>query len=219
MLKKQHKNRPAPDALHPTMKELRRASMSLRLQLSHDPRHADRRLQTRLVDAAGAAGEAPVERGEMTSKRGNRWPRRLLTRGRRNLRAGLAYQHGFFRAPTGTCPRATTLRCTTIAGTDHKLAAQNVDKAGRDATAWFSRMCRADPTDEIELNGGRIVLRADASRSVLVAGTTCQGDREVGPLASGAGHLIEDVLTGSALKRWGKVGRGCARFGRGELLA
>jgi len=90
-------------------------------------------------------------------------------------------------------------------------------KAGREAPAWFSRLV-SPPTrpTEIELNGGRIVLKADASRSVL------DGWDDLVKMLGGAtlglviANLLAYVLTRRALKPLGQVVEGLRRIGAGD---
>src|SRR5882672_3725684 len=90
-------------------------------------------------------------------------------------------------------------------------------KAGRAAPAWFSRLV-SPPTKptEIELNGGRIVLRADASRSVLDGWDDLV--KVIGGAALGLtlANLLAYVLTGRALKPLGQVVEGLRRIGAGD---
>jgi two-component system sensor histidine kinase UhpB len=90
-------------------------------------------------------------------------------------------------------------------------------KSGRDAPGWFSRL--VSPPNHpavIELSGGRIVLQADASRSVLdgwddlvrVVGAATLGL----VLANGLAY----VLAGRALKPLGEVVEGLRRIGSGD---
>jgi len=93
-------------------------------------------------------------------------------------------------------------------------------KVGRDAPAWFSRLV-SPPTrpTQIELSGGRIVLQADASRSVLdgwddllrVVGAATLGLL----LANGLAY----VLAGRALRPLGQVVEGLRRIGSGDYSA
>ena len=90
-------------------------------------------------------------------------------------------------------------------------------KAGREAPAWFSRLV-SPPTrpTEIELNGGRIVLKADASRSVL------DGWDDLMKVVGGAtlglvlANLLAYVLIRRALKPLGQVVEGLRRIGAGD---
>ena len=90
-------------------------------------------------------------------------------------------------------------------------------KAGREAPAWFSRLV-SPPTQptEIEFNGGRIVLKADASRSVLDGWDDLM--RVVWGAASGlvAVNLLAYVLTRRALKPLGQVVEGLRQIGGGD---
>ena len=90
-------------------------------------------------------------------------------------------------------------------------------KAGREAPAWYSKLV-SPPTQptEIEFNGGRIVLKADASRSVL------DGWDDLTRMVGGAGmglvvaNLLAYVLTRRALKPLGQVVEGLRRIGAGD---
>lgn len=90
-------------------------------------------------------------------------------------------------------------------------------KAGREAPAWFSRLV-SPPTQptEIELNGGRIVLKADASRSVL------DGWDDLLKMLGGAtlglviANALAFVLIRRALKPLGQVVQGLRRIGAGD---
>jgi two-component system sensor histidine kinase UhpB len=90
-------------------------------------------------------------------------------------------------------------------------------KAGREAPAWFSRLV-SPPThpNEIELSGGRIVLKADASRAVLDGWDDLV--KVVGGATLGlvAANLLAYVLTGRALKPLGRVVEGLRRIGAGD---
>ena len=90
-------------------------------------------------------------------------------------------------------------------------------KAGREAPAWFSRLV-SPPTHptEIEFNGGRIVLKADASRSVLDGWDDLM--RVVGGAASGlvVVNLLAYALTRRALKPLGQVVEGLRQIGGGD---
>jgi two-component system sensor histidine kinase UhpB len=90
-------------------------------------------------------------------------------------------------------------------------------KSGREAPAWFSRLV-SPPTQptEIEFNGGRIVLKADASRSVLDGWDDLM--KVVGAAASGlvVANLLAYVLTRRALKPLGQVVAGLRRIGAGD---
>ncbi len=90
-------------------------------------------------------------------------------------------------------------------------------KAGREAPAWFSRLVSPPtPPTEIELNGGRIVLKADASRSIL------DGWDDLIRMVAGAAfglvavNLLAYVLTRRALKPLGQVVEGLRRIGAGD---
>ena len=90
-------------------------------------------------------------------------------------------------------------------------------KAGREAPAWYSKLV-SPPTQptEIEFNGGRIVLKADASRSVL------DGWDDLMRVVGGAGvglvvaNLLAYVLTRRALRPLGQVVEGLRRIGAGD---
>jgi two-component system sensor histidine kinase UhpB len=90
-------------------------------------------------------------------------------------------------------------------------------KAGREAPSWFSRLV-SPPTaaTEIALNGGRLVLKADASRSVL------DGWDDLLKVVSGAAiglvvaNLLAYVLARRALKPLGQVVEGLRRIGAGD---
>jgi two-component system sensor histidine kinase UhpB len=90
-------------------------------------------------------------------------------------------------------------------------------KAGREAPAWFSRLV-SPPTQptEIEFNGGRIVLKADASRSVLDGWDDVM--RVVGGAALGlvVANVLAYVLIQRALKPLGHVVEGLRRIGAGD---
>src|SRR6266478_3682056 len=90
-------------------------------------------------------------------------------------------------------------------------------KAGREAPAWFSRLV-SPPTQptEIELNGGRIVLKADASRPVLDGWDDLM--KVVGGATLGlvAANLLAYVLIRRALKPLGRVVEGLHRIGAGD---
>jgi two-component system sensor histidine kinase UhpB len=90
-------------------------------------------------------------------------------------------------------------------------------KAGREAPAWFSRLV-SPPTQptEIEFNGGRIVLKADASRSVLDGWDDLM--KVVGGAASGlvVVNVLAYVLTRRALKPLGQVVEGLRQIGGGD---
>jgi two-component system sensor histidine kinase UhpB len=90
-------------------------------------------------------------------------------------------------------------------------------KAGREAPVWFSRLV-SPPTQptEIEFNGGRIVLKADASRSVLDGWDDLM--RVVGAATLGlvVANLLAYVLTQRALKPLGQVVEALRRIGAGD---
>ncbi len=90
-------------------------------------------------------------------------------------------------------------------------------KSGREAPAWFSRLV-SPPTQptEIEFNGGRIVLKADASRSVLDGWDDLM--KVVGSAAAGlvVVNLLAYVLTRRALKPLGQVVEGLRQIGGGD---
>jgi len=90
-------------------------------------------------------------------------------------------------------------------------------KAGREAPAWFSRLV-SPPTrpTEIELNGGRIVLKADASRSVLDGWDDLMRVVTGATLGLVAANLLAYVLTRRALKPLGQVVEGLRRIGAGD---
>jgi two-component system sensor histidine kinase UhpB len=89
--------------------------------------------------------------------------------------------------------------------------------SGRDAPAWFSRLV-TPPTQAnvIELSGGRIVLQADASRSVLDGWDDLV--RVVGMAALGLllANALAYVLAGRALRPLGQVVEGLRRIGAGD---
>jgi two-component system sensor histidine kinase UhpB len=90
-------------------------------------------------------------------------------------------------------------------------------KSGREAPKWFSRLV-SPPTQptEIEFNGGRIVLKSDASRSVLDGWddlTKLVGAAAIGLVAV---NLLAYVLTQRALKPLGQVVEGLRRIGAGD---
>lgn len=90
-------------------------------------------------------------------------------------------------------------------------------KAGRLAPQWYSHLV-SPPTQptQIELNGGRIVLKADASRAVL------DGWDDLVKTVAGAliglaiTNLLAYVLTQRALKPLGQVLEGLRRIGAGD---
>jgi len=90
-------------------------------------------------------------------------------------------------------------------------------KAGREAPQWYSRLV-SPPTrpTEIEFNGGRIVLKADASRSVLDGWDDLM--KVVGGAALGLviANVLAYVLTQRALKPLGQVVEGLRRMGAGD---
>jgi len=90
-------------------------------------------------------------------------------------------------------------------------------KSGRDAPAWFSKLV-TPPTQAnvIELSGGRIVLQADASRSVLDGWDDLV--RVVGMAALGLllANALAYVLAGRALRPLGQVVEGLRRIGAGD---
>ncbi len=90
-------------------------------------------------------------------------------------------------------------------------------KAGREAPAWFSRLV-SPPTEPtaIELSGGRIVLRADASRSVLDGWDDLVKVLGGGAIGLAVANLLAYVLTGRALKPLGQVVEGLRRIGAGD---
>ncbi len=90
-------------------------------------------------------------------------------------------------------------------------------KAGREAPSWYSRLV-SPPTKptEIEFSGGRIVLKADASRSVLDGWDDLM--KVVGGAALGlvVVNVLAYVLTRRALRPLGQVVEGLRRIGRGD---
>jgi two-component system, NarL family, sensor histidine kinase UhpB len=93
-------------------------------------------------------------------------------------------------------------------------------KQGREAPAWFSRLV-SPPTQptEIEFNGGRIVLKADASRSVLDGWDDLM--KVVGGAALGlvVVNALAYVLIQRALKPLGQVVDGLRLIGAGNYSA
>jgi two-component system sensor histidine kinase UhpB len=93
-------------------------------------------------------------------------------------------------------------------------------KAGREAPSWYSRLV-SPPTrpTEIEFGGGRIVLKADASRSVLDGWDDLM--KVVGAAALGlvVVNALAYVLTGRALRPLGQVVEGLRRIGGGDYSA
>jgi two-component system sensor histidine kinase UhpB len=90
-------------------------------------------------------------------------------------------------------------------------------KSGREAPTWFSRLV-SPPTQptEIEFNGGRIVLKSDASRSVLDGWDDLTKVVEVAALGLVLGNLLVYVLIQRALRPLGKVVDGLRRIGAGD---
>ena len=90
-------------------------------------------------------------------------------------------------------------------------------KAGRAAPAWFSRLV-SPPTQptQIEFNGGRLMLKADASRSVLDGWDDLMN--VVGGAAAGlvVTNLLAYVLAQRALRPLGQVVDGLRRIGAGD---
>jgi two-component system, NarL family, sensor histidine kinase UhpB len=93
-------------------------------------------------------------------------------------------------------------------------------KSGRDSPEWFSRLVSPPSRPNvIELSGGRIVLQADASRSVLDGWDDLV--RVVGAAALGLvlANGLAYVLAGRALKPLGRVVEGLRRIASGDYSA
>jgi two-component system sensor histidine kinase UhpB len=90
-------------------------------------------------------------------------------------------------------------------------------KAGREAPPWFSKLVTPPLyANEIALSGGRMVLRADASRAVLDGWddlVQLLGSAAVGLVAANA---LVYLLAGRALRPLGQVVEGLRRVARGE---
>jgi two-component system sensor histidine kinase UhpB len=90
-------------------------------------------------------------------------------------------------------------------------------KSGRDAPQWFSGLVSPPARPNvIGLSGGRIVLQADASRSVLDGWDDLV--RVVGAAAAGLvlANALAYVLAGRALKPLGRVVEGLRRIASGD---
>jgi two-component system, NarL family, sensor histidine kinase UhpB len=90
-------------------------------------------------------------------------------------------------------------------------------KSGREAPKWFSRLVQppTQPT-EIEFNGGRIVLKADASRSVLDGWDDLMKVVEGAALGLVVANLLAYILIQRALRPLGKVVEALRRIGSGD---
>ncbi|MBV8209557.1 MAG: HAMP domain-containing protein [Burkholderiaceae bacterium] len=90
-------------------------------------------------------------------------------------------------------------------------------KAGREAPGWFSRLV-SPPTrpTEIELNGGRLVLKADASRSVLDGWDDLVKVVGGGVVGLAGAIALAYFLTGRALRPLRQVVEGLRRIGAGD---
>jgi two-component system sensor histidine kinase UhpB len=90
-------------------------------------------------------------------------------------------------------------------------------KSGREAPRWFSRLV-SPPTQpsEIEFNGGRIVLKSDASRSVLDGWDDLVKVFEGAALGLLTANALVYILIQRALRPLGKVVEGLRRIGTGD---
>ena len=90
-------------------------------------------------------------------------------------------------------------------------------KSGRDAPDWFSRLVSPpSQPNQIELSGGRIVLQADASRSVLDGWDDLVRVVGLATLGLLVANALAYVLAGRALKPLGQVVEGLRRIGSGD---